>query len=369
MRILNKSISLGVVTLIPFIWTACSPVDFSTHTDLIKPSCSESGADLTACVNNDFDFTQMSQSIDVKANADVDILFVVDNSSSMSQEQVGIGDKINGFIDKIKDLNWQIALTTTDERVMTTGPDGAERPWGDGQLRPFDSDNGNQFVMRSTDLASRNAQSMLANAINVGVSGNGNERGINATYRSVARAADPSPNKDFFRPDAKLAVVIITDEDECSSGLGVCANKSAATASHSDPKTALNFIKSQLGASKVVSFNSIMFIPNDSTCKTGANQGHVYKEIVELTNGVTGSICSSDFTTPLAEIGNKVVELIKSVSLACAPADIDKDGKVDLAIVLADGSTMTSGFQINGSTVNFASALPEGRHDFHYFCK
>lgn len=348
------------------VLNSCSDVSFEHGSGEFK-SCTTQGAQLSNCLNENPILRPQQQAINVKANNEVDVLFVVDNSGSMSQEQVGIGNKINGFLDKIKLLSWQIALTTTDSRTDTIGPDGISRPWGDGQLRPFDSDTGSEYILRSTQSNLADAQTKLASAINVGTSGDGLERGINASYRAVERIGSSTPNRDFFRQNASLAIVIISDEDECSTGASGCP---AATASRSDPATAANFIRSQFSSSKVVSFSSIIHIPNDSTCTTGQQQGNVYKAITNLTGGVLGSVCSNDYTSALNILGQKVTQLVNSVALICPPLDMDKDGDQDVTVVLSGGAIMSvSGFSVSGSTLAFTQGLPEGNHTFHYFCK
>jgi len=355
-----------VLVGLPALWNGCGNVAFESGSGNYK-SCAVMGADLSNCFNPQPGILKdMSQSINVAAQTDVDILFVVDNSGSMQEEQNGIGQKINGFLDKIKSLNWQIAITTTDDRAETPVGGGVSRPWSDGNFRPFDSDTGNQFILRSTQESAANAQTKLSNAIQMGISGSGNERGINATYRAVSRSVAPSPHRDFFRPIAKLAVVLISDEDECSKGISDCP---AATASRSVPQNLVDHVRATLGATKGFSFNSIIFIPGDSSCTTGANAGNTYKELSQLTNGVLGSVCASDFSSPLAAIGNQVVQLVNSATLSCAPVDVNGDNKPDLQIILAGGAQMTSGFEIKGVNVTFANPLPAGNHRFYFFCK
>ncbi len=357
-----------IVTLaaIPSFWNACGKVGFESGSANYK-SCVAMGADLSNCFHvGDVTYHDVSQSVTVTANSNVDILFVVDNSGSMQEEQIGIGNKINGFLDKIKDLNWQIAVTTTDSASATVAGNGNARNWGDGQFRPFDSDTGNQFILRSTQVNAMTAQTQLANAINVGILGSGDERGINATYRAIERAASPSINKDFLRADSKLAVVLTSDEDECSNGSSNC---SGGNASRSVPQNVLNLIAAQYGTGKGFSFNSIIYIPGDASCTTGANAGNSYKQLSTLTNGVVASVCSSDFTTPLANIGSRVVNLVNSATLSCTPEDINNDGKPDLQINLADGTVVTSGYTLAGKQVSFSNPLPEGTHRFFYFCK
>ena len=78
-------------------------------------------------------------------------------------------------------------------------------------------------------MTAADAQTKLSAAIQMGIGGSGNERGINAAYRAVERAATPGVNRDFFRPNAKLAVVLISDEDECSVGAAECPAAQWAT--------------------------------------------------------------------------------------------------------------------------------------------
>ncbi|MBO9668344.1 MAG: hypothetical protein J7501_16210, partial [Bdellovibrio sp.] len=127
----------------------------------------------------------VTQNFEVKENADIDVLFVVDNSGSMDAEQKNFSSKINGFMNLIQGMNWHVALTTTDSRVNTLASDKSSRAWGDGQFRPFDSDSGSQFVLKADEISLTEAQTKLSKALNVGLLGDGEERAIYASYRAV----------------------------------------------------------------------------------------------------------------------------------------------------------------------------------------
>ncbi len=102
------------------ILAGCGNVNFETSSGSVYRECTAVGADLSNCFNpNPTVLKNMSQSISVSAQSEVDILFVVDNSGSMSEEQQGIGNKISGFLSRINNLDWQIAVTTTDDRAFT----------------------------------------------------------------------------------------------------------------------------------------------------------------------------------------------------------------------------------------------------------
>jgi hypothetical protein len=351
----------------PSFWNACGNVSFEAGNGTNYRSCAMEGADLSNCFNTQPGILKdMSQSINVAAQTQVDILFVVDNSGSMQEEQQGIGNKINGFLSKIANLDWQIAITTTDDRATTPITGDTNRPWSDGQFRPFDSNTGSQYILRSTQVTAADAQTKLSAAIQMGIAGSGNERGINAAYRAVERAAVAGVNRDFFRPNAKLAVVLISDEDECSVGAAECP---AASANKSVPQNMVDLVKNQLGTNKGFSFNSIVYIPGDASCTTGANQGNVYKAMSNLTGGVLASVCAQDYTTPLNVIGNRVVQQVSSATLSCPPEDLNGDGKADVQIALAGGGSYTGTYTVQGANVSFSTPLPEGSHKFYFFCR
>lgn len=44
----------------------------------------------------------------------VDVLFIVDNSGSMLEEQSKLSTALSSFVDSLTDLDWQIGITTTD---------------------------------------------------------------------------------------------------------------------------------------------------------------------------------------------------------------------------------------------------------------
>lgn len=354
----------AVLCLLPLGWNACGKKQYSVSTfnsqDIVDLSdCMDTAPDVTQCVKDNF--AGQSKNISVKENKDVDILFVVDNSGSMEQEQKDIGKKINGFLSKIKDLNWRIALTTTDAGANTKDHDKIARPWGDGQFRPFDSLTGSEYMLRSDTHSASAAQTKLSYAIDVGIHGSGTERGINASYRAIERSsAASSPNGKFFRQDARLAIVIISDEDECSKGVSEC---SAQAKSH--PENLISFIQSRYGSSKVFNVNSIIL---DETCTTGGNIGHTYRKLSQLTGGQIGPVCASDYTALLGKIGDKVVDLVKSITLSCAARDVNGDGKPDVRVLDSFGNVLSSGFTVSGSTVTFPTALPAGNYSVKYFC-
>ncbi|WP_413581890.1 hypothetical protein [Bdellovibrio sp. HCB288] len=354
-----KNQFFGVISVISsgLLLSACAPdVEFMTAQDLSSIS-GGGGGTVTGPKYQAF-----SQSVEVKSNADIDILFVVDNSGSMAEEQKNFSSKINGFMNIIKDANWHVALTTTDPNATTPAPDKTSRAWSDGQFRPFDSDSGSLFVLKASQHSLSDAQAKLSAAINVGLLGSGDERAINSSYRAIERTADTPANQDFFREKSKLVVIAISDEDECSNG------KCAKTPEKSVPENLVKMIQSRFGMDKVFMFNSIARAATDANCKT-AVLTPIYEAMSKLTGGLMGSVCATDYTSILTSMGVKTVELVRSINLGCMPEDADGDGNLDFALVDTKGQKVSTGYSISGTTVTFASNLPEGSYTAAYMCK
>jgi hypothetical protein len=296
---------------------------------------------------------KISQTVEVKANSDVDILFVVDNSGSMQQEQVGFADKINGFMALVDGLNWRVALTTTSPTADTKDSAGVLQPWGDGQFRPL----GTKLFLKSGEQTLAVAQAALATAIQVGLNGSGDESGIRAAYRALQR----NPGDTFFRNNAALAIVVITDEDECSNA--ACLT----TRPESVPENLVALVKTRFGGAKKFTYHSIIRRPNDATCTTGTI-GATYVKISDLTSGVIGSVCATDYTSILNGIGTRIIELVKSVNLVCEPLDKSGDGVPEVNVVLANGQSHDYGANVVGKVLTLPAQLPEGVHALSYSC-
>jgi hypothetical protein len=177
--------------------------------------------------------------IPVTVNRDVDILFVIDNSGSMGEEQTSLIANFPKFIQVLETIegglpNAHIAVINSD---MGTGGGpatngcsgtGATPPTdgvaGDGQMRvlvnPKPGQETARFIsdikddltgVRTTNYTGSLSGSFSAMAT-VGTKGCGYESHLGA----MRRALENPINTGFLRENAYLAVIIIADEDDCS---------------------------------------------------------------------------------------------------------------------------------------------------------
>ncbi len=188
-----------------------------------------------------------------------DILFVIDDSGSMSQEQENLRDNLAAFIDALVaspvQNDFRIGVTSTSVEGFTVDgatpqsypqptcrpapctrppaipyPDGAlvavdqaggvtpgdlvydPAAWpatgGWGGARILDKGDGSPAALAAL------ARDFKANVL-LGTAGSGKEQPFRAARLALTdRLADA--NAGFLRPGARLAVIIVTDEDDCS---------------------------------------------------------------------------------------------------------------------------------------------------------
>jgi hypothetical protein len=180
-------------------------------------------------------FTTYKNTFQETLNRKIDILFMIDNSSSMSPSQVNLANNLPAFMNVLKGLSGGLP----DLRIAVVSSDmGA----GDGEITGCagNGDGGVFHYVPTGNCTATNLQ-MGATYISAPIGATPNFTGdITAVFQciaetgesgcgfehqlaSVARAlgADGSPppqqNQGFLRPEAYLAIVFVTNEDDCSA--------------------------------------------------------------------------------------------------------------------------------------------------------
>ena len=207
----------------------------------------QSAADMT-------DFSS-GRLITIRSRLDkVNILFVIDNSSSMNKEQESIANQFDDFLDTLDDWDYHIAIITTD-------PDNL------GNFISFP--NGELFLSNPKKRRSVHKKNIryFQRTVRRPV-GAYPEEGI----ASLNRALEKRSQRDFFRPHSLFLVIIVSDDDEAG---GPHLGKSLQ--SDNQPETFFEKV-SDLYPYSVVTVHSIIFEPGDSksSCPNGDAPGHVY---------------------------------------------------------------------------------------------
>jgi hypothetical protein len=170
----------------------------------------------------------------------VDILFVVDNSGSMVGEQTNLAESFETFIAKLElepVADYRIAVVTTGMESVGCPP--CDPPFIPGSCMNETGENG-RFqdricknegseddpvfqchqdtscrVVTESNLACFYDATLQEGIALVGVNGCGYEKGLAAMRRSLEDDLIGTYNSGFFRENAILVVVVITDEEDC----------------------------------------------------------------------------------------------------------------------------------------------------------
>lgn len=183
----------------PATTTAPPMPDDSTTGD--ATSTGDTSTDTTGPITGGLDIDPA----DVVPCTAMDVLFVVDNSSTMAEEQVRLSAAASNFIaavrTKLTDVDdLHIGVISTDTPSLATSAT---------RCGPFASGLG--FMTPDDKLAVS-----LVCAAQVGVTGNPDERPIDMLLAAVDDLANEPGglNSDFVRKDALLVVVLVTDEED-----------------------------------------------------------------------------------------------------------------------------------------------------------
>lgn len=252
----------------------------------------------------------------------VDVLFVVDNSGSMEQEQAKLAQNFETFIQYFLnlDLDFQIAVVTTD----------VENPDESGKF---------QGIPAILKPSTANLAAAFTANVNVGTNGSGEERGLEGARLALSEPNLSGPNAGFMRENALLAIVVVSDEEDGGS------ENDAPTQPPVDEY--VNYFLSLKGGDPArVNLSAIAGdIPNGcSSVDAEADPANRYAEAVNALNGYFGSICAEDFGPILDQLGATISGLATAFPTSYQPI-------VDSIHVTVDGVEVPQD-PINGWTWN-----------------
>lgn len=150
-------------------------------------------------------YTEITDSLARSAKKAVDILFVVDNSDSMKEEQDKLVRNFDGFIKELtsRDVgDYQIAIISTDM---------------------FKADQRGKFqgtprIIKGNEMSIEAVKTAFKANILLGTGGYPFEKPLDAVQAALSPALlnDKNANAGFLRKGALLAIIFVGDEDDCS---------------------------------------------------------------------------------------------------------------------------------------------------------
>lgn len=158
-------------------------------------------------------------------NPKTDILFVIDNSESMKAAQENLSRNINRFVEgfrKNRMVDFRIGVISvwdTSERYAQ----GKKDPYSAGELRLIKDAQGRDLKARYVSRF-QGYEAALARTLKIGIvpyaeGGPEVEEVLLPLSQALQKTGRGAVNEDFFRDDAHLVVVIVTDADDSKSAM------------------------------------------------------------------------------------------------------------------------------------------------------
>lgn len=213
-------------------------------------------------------------------NPQVDILFVVDNSGSMSMHQAKFSDNVTSFTQEFikQNLNYHLAIISTDI-------------YDKGEFKGSPS-----FIENSTP----DGLDKFANNIQLGTFGSGTEMFFDPIVKAFHPDNVNGINKDFLRSDSVLVVVLITDTEDQSS--------------NHDAKKTFDFLAKLKGSAKnLMGYGVIIPSTYSITCERDEYKPTQLENFLGMFqnsgNNILG-LCDADYGNQLAQFSKDIAQLV-----------------------------------------------------------
>ncbi len=238
-----------------------------------------------------------------------DIVFMVDQSCSMDDDQRRLGDNFSTFISSLNTYttDWQIIVVNDDDGCNNTG------------------------ILKNT---TSNYQNIFSSAVSQG--GGGYTESLLTVGTNAIEKTDPGEcNTTFMREDAMLHMIFVSDEPEQSPGSW---------------SGYLDQIIAKKGSESNVRMSAIAGPTGSSSC---AEPGTGYADVVTATEGVFLNICS-DWAT-----ADNLADLAEA-SVFQDTYELTRDPIAETILVEVNGSIRANGwvYDPGTNTVIFSNDVP-----------
>ncbi|MCB9670609.1 MAG: VWA domain-containing protein [Alphaproteobacteria bacterium] len=247
------------------------------------------------------------------AQPQVDILFIVDDSCSMYEEQTALAQNFPQFMSYFlgSGLDYHIGVTTTD----------TENPTIAGKLRRAQNQN---YIDENTP----NPSGVFSGMANAGTGGSVEETGRAAAYQVLQTKRDLPRNEGFYRDEASLHMVFISDEEDQSVSPSL--------------QEWNQWMRNLKWADDMVTSHAITGIPGQE-CSAIFEPGQLYINYANRTNGVIFNLCSTNWGPLLEELGLQTSGLKREYFLSKIPVTDPWSLQVKVVVDI-DGNQVTRRF-------------------------
>ncbi len=276
---------------VPIVFEAAGTVEYngtlevaSNDPDEPNASAGVEGAGGDSATNEDLFFQAEPEGVDV--------LWVLDNSCSMSSYLTDLETEFDSFIASFTTLglDYQLAVTTTD---MDNPAESGNLLGPVPVISPQTAADAGLTVQEAFDAA-----------VEPSSMGSGSEKALLAAQTALS-VGGPAQLAGLIRPEANLAIIVVGDEDDGSS-LSAGAFVGWFEGLKADPgKTTVSGILQQ---------NTSLFDPN-----CGGLGSPKLEDVVDQTQGIRTSICGLDFDQVLRWLSYSAAGLLAEFPLSDVP--------------------------------------------------
>ncbi len=249
-----------------------------------------------------------------------DILWVVDDSSSMGSAQAALASSVTAFVQVLGALgvDYQIGVVTADV-----------------------ADNGLlQGTTRIITPATPDPAAVLAANVALGTSGSWSQRGLDGAYLALSAPNFDAGgyNEGFIREEAALRIIFVSDAQDQSSIL-----------SGGVPSAYVSYLQGLKAYPDRVALSAITGgLTGCAGADISASSGTDYVQVAVMTSGISASICDPNWVSTLSSLAGMALSPTDTFELSRSPVQ----GTIEVRLS-TDGVT----FVPAGAGWSFDSAL------------
>ncbi len=270
---------------------------------------------LAACSDNEFKRASRTDEFWQAPSNMVDILWVIDNSVSMENEQAAVALGAEDFITHLEttEMDFHLGVISSD----------------------VDRSNVNAGVLTGSPAVLDKNTAGYADAFRArvitGTDGSDQEKGLQAAVMAVSAPLSVSVNAGFLREGAMLSVIILSDENDCSDNGALGANSTGEDCyTRAEELTPVSDLVRQLadvkGDDQVV-LSGIVGPDITDGCEN-AVPGRRYYTAIELLGGVQADICQTDYSQIMDALGQVASGILTVFQLSKAAIEDSIEVKV-----------------------------------------
>ncbi len=293
----------------------------------------------------------------------LDLLFVVSNSSTAGAQQAKLRAAVPGLLQeaRARGLDLQVGVTSTGLVPAGAACPGGAQGGEAGRLVPVDGSRPRILAGGSPDAAAQLDEALQLGTCHSLVQPLEAMRSalsapLSTSVDDPRTAAPADGNLGFLRPGARLAVVLVADEDDHSGA---------------DAETYVQFLQALKGPGMGYRVSAWSLAPSGGGCRTAGPSAPRLRAVAERTGGLAGDVCDGSYggmlstllstaaglqrTFPLAQVPEDPAALVVTVAGRAVPPGDWRYDAAQQAVVLTAAATPAVGEQL---TVSYQAVCP-----------